>query len=316
LKNFSDSVLKKASLRDLTQIGKQKLSNNKFLSQTLSANFEAVKNFPEQIPAGSDDCTGTVHEARFLRGFVNDHQELWLQARQSWEVDGISPISNYEVMSLGLGELITQKVWAKVHKPNARDLSIRLLSPKSVEESWRSSEKSDSPKEFLNLHDLKMAVATLEAMFHKVAPWSFAFKTVHLFLISLEFGESELSGNPDRIIFLTNFIDECLRTNAQNWEERKKYLSFQDLCVRWSASLMRRNIVSDRTSGKKREASEKSKKVPGFLCRLFNEGKCPNKDSRHPVDGNPKFFVKHLCNKWVEAKNKHCFEEHAAKDHK
>jgi hypothetical protein len=320
LKNLNDSALQTASLKDLAQIGKQRLTNSKLLSHSMSENFETVKNFPEQVVAGSDDCTGTVHKARFLRGFVGDHQDLWLQARQSWDPEGIPAISNYEVVSLGLGDYITQKVWAKVHKPNARDLSIRMLSPKSVEDDWRSSDRSDSPKEFNNLHDLKMATATLEAMIHKVTPWNLAFKTVHLFMLSIDFGESELSNSSNRIQFLESFIDEALRTNAQNWEERKRFLSYQDLCVKWSSSLTRKNIVmkssGEKGKGKGSGAAKDPKKPPNWICKTFNEGKCAIKDSRHLSDWNPKLFVKHLCNKWVEAKGRHCCENHQAKDHK
>jgi hypothetical protein len=243
-----------------------------------------------------------------------------LQARQAWESDGIPPVSNYEVLSLGLGDYITQKVWAKLHKPNARDLSIRLLSPKTVEEDWRNSERSDSPKEFENIRDLKMATATLEAMIHKVTPWNFAFKTVHLFLLSIDFGESDLSGYSGKIQFLEKFIDESLRANAQNWEERKKYLSFQDLCVKWSSSLIRKSVIvktgGEKTKNKTGTGPKDPKKLPAWLCKPWNEGKCPLKDYRHPSEWNPKYFVKHLCNKWVDAKEKHCCEDHPSKDHK
>ncbi len=84
---------------------------------------------------GVDDCLGKAHPSRFLRGFVGDSQELWRQARDAWGVEGIDPVANYEVGSLGIGDLLTHKVWAELHKPNSRQLSVRLLSPKSVEEA-------------------------------------------------------------------------------------------------------------------------------------------------------------------------------------
>jgi hypothetical protein len=110
LRNFSDSVIKNATLSDLTGMARQKLSGAKLLSQVLSANFEQVQNFPEKIEGGVDDCLGKVHPARFLRGFVGDSQNLWKQAREEWGVEGIDPISNYEVVSIGLGDLLTPAV--------------------------------------------------------------------------------------------------------------------------------------------------------------------------------------------------------------
>jgi hypothetical protein len=206
LKNLEDSILKRASLRDITSMGKQKVSNGKFLNQTMTSTYEHLCNFPEQIPAGPDDCTG-------------------------------------------LGDLLTPKVWAKIHKPNARDLSIMMLSQGSVTNAWKDSDKTDAPKEFETLFDFKMAMLTLEGAIHKVMPWNFAFKTVYIFVVSVDFGESDLSENSARVQFLTNFVDEALRANARNWEEKKKFLSNQDLCVKWNSHLTRKGALLKPTKG-------------------------------------------------------------------
>jgi hypothetical protein len=325
LKNLEDSILKKASLRDITSMGKQKVSNGKFLSQTMTSTYEHLCNFPEQIPAGPDDCTGIVHMARFLRGYVGDGQDLWIQARQFLGADGIAPICNYEVVSMGLGDLLTPKVWAKIHKPNARDLSIMMLSQGSVTNAWKDSDKSDSPKEFETLFDFKMAMLTMEGAIHKVMPWNFAFKTVYIFVVSVDFGESDLSEATSRLQFLTNFVDEALRANARNWEEKKKFLSNQDLCVKWNSHLTRKGALLKPTKagggaakGKAKQEGEtkERKKVPAWVCRAFNEGKCSSKDDRHASDWNPNFYLKHVCNKWVNDKNKHCLEGHKRGDQK
>jgi len=81
LRNFENSVLKNVSFKDLAGYGKNKHTGQKALSQLMTANFEAVTGFPEKIEAGTDDCLGQVHRARFLRGYVGDAQDLWLQAR-------------------------------------------------------------------------------------------------------------------------------------------------------------------------------------------------------------------------------------------
>jgi hypothetical protein len=70
LKNFDDSVLQDATLAELTAMGKQKVSGSRLLSQTLSANFEKIQNFPTNVESGEDDCLGLAHPARFLRGYV------------------------------------------------------------------------------------------------------------------------------------------------------------------------------------------------------------------------------------------------------
>ncbi len=95
-------------------------------------------------------------------------------------------------------------------------------------------DKSDTPKEFDSLFDLKMAMVTLEGAMHKVMPWNFAYKTIYIFMVSVDFGESDLAGCDTRTQILANFVDEALRANARNWEEKKKFLYHQDLCIKWT----------------------------------------------------------------------------------
>jgi hypothetical protein len=83
LRNFDDSVLKHATLSELTSMGKQKVSGSKILSKKLSRNFENVQSFPEKIPEGFDNCLGKAHQSRFLRGYAGDAQDLWLQGREA-----------------------------------------------------------------------------------------------------------------------------------------------------------------------------------------------------------------------------------------
>jgi hypothetical protein len=300
-------------------MGRQKISDSKVLSQKLSRNFENVLNFPERISEGSDNSLGKAHPSRFIRGYAGDAQELWLQAREAWGVSGIEPIANYEVVSMGLGDGLTHKVWAEIHKPSSRSLSIRLLSPKSVEEAWKESDKSETPHEFDNMHNFRVAMATLEGGIHRVAPWNFAFKTLHLFMLSMNYGENELNAKSNKPAFLANFVDEVLRCNARNWEEKKKFLSFQDLTVRWSANLARTGGFvggGQKKAEKTKDGPSKFKKLPGWVCRRYNEGRCDSKDDRHQAHWDPSYLLKHVCSKWLNEKKRYCLDSHPEPDHK
>jgi hypothetical protein len=327
LRNFSDSVLKNASLTELTGMARQKTSGAKLLSQILSMNYEQIINFPEKVAEGLDHCTGKAHPARFLRGYVGDSQELCKQAREVWGLEGIDPIGNYEVVSIGLSDLLTQAVWNEIHKPNSRKLSVRMLSAKSVEEAWKAGNKSDSPKEFDSLQEFKMAMATLDGAYQKVLPWNMAFKTLHTFLISINFGETDLPLKPSRLTLLANFVDETLRGNARNWEEKKNFFSYQDLAVRWTTGLTRRlgevpqpndNLGKRSNTGKKKIGNQEKSysRVPGWVCRRFNEGRCDSKDDRHQSPWDASFMLKHLCSKWNKDKNRCCLEPHPEHEHK
>ncbi len=281
LKNFADSVLRHASLSELTGMARQKVSSSKVFAQVMTANYETLLNFPVRIEAGEDQCTGLVHSARFLRGYVGDTQELWIQARKHLGPDGLDPIGNYEVVSLGIGDLITPKTWGEIHKPNSRHLLIGMLSQKSVEESWRLSNKSESPKEFESMQEFRMAIATLDLAISKVMPWNMACATLHMFLISNNFGETELENKPSRLTHLANFVDEVLRANARNWEESKVFLSHQDLCVKWNAAMLRvtkTDGIKNKFQQKKKDANSvpTERKPPAYLCKKFNDGNVPD----------------------------------------
>jgi hypothetical protein len=322
LRNFDDSILKNASLKELAGIGKSKSSHSKLLSDRLARNYETVLNFPTQIEAGTDDCVGRAHSSRFIRGYVADHQELWIQARTTIGVDGLDPITNYELLSMGVGDLLTPPVWEELHKPNSRILSIRMLSTKSVELAWRHPDRSEALKDFESIQELKVAMATLDTAVLKIMPWNMAFKTLNLFLILNDFGASDLSGKSSRLLLLTGFVDEVLRINARNWEERKKYLSHQELCVKWAAFLSRNQVQlkGADTNFKKRDkhtqgAGFKKFKPPGWVCRRFNNGDCDSKDTKHPSSWDPNYHLKHVCAKMI-ADGKFCLKDHSEKDHK
>jgi hypothetical protein len=198
--------LKNETLSELTGTARQKLYGNKLLSQILSANFEQIQNFPGKVEAGLDSCVGKAHPARFLRGYAGDAQELWLQAREKWGVDGIDPISNYEVVSVGLGDLLTPIAWSELHKPNSRRLSIRMLSSNSVEEAWKAGDKTDSLKEFETMQELRVAIATLDGGFQKVMPWNMSFKTLSNFMILINYGETDLPAKSNKLVLLANSV--------------------------------------------------------------------------------------------------------------
>jgi hypothetical protein len=305
----------------LASLGKAKTTGQKALSRLMAANYESVVSFPEKIDAGLDDCVGQVHSARFLRGYVGDAQDLWIQARNHLGPDGLDPIANYELVTLGVGDLMTLKVWEEVHKPNSRSLSIRMLSKHTVEIAWRDPDKSELPKEFETIQELHLAMSTLECVIHKIMPWNMSFKTLLLFMVSIDFGSSDFSGKPIKLSILANFVDEVLRANARNWEEKKKFLSHQDLCVKWSSFLSRnqqQNRFADSNKKKdkpKQGANDRKVRPPAWICKKFNQGDCDKKEDKHPSSWDPTFILKHLCSK-LTSKGKICYESHPECEHK
>jgi hypothetical protein len=66
------------------------------------------------------------------------------------------------------------------------------------------------------MQDFTDAVAMLGGGIYKVMPWNMAFKTLNFFMVSTNFGEGELSQNPNKLVLLVKFVDEILSANDRN----------------------------------------------------------------------------------------------------
>jgi hypothetical protein len=124
-------------------------------------------------------------------------------------------------------------------------------------------------------------------------------------------------------------VDEVLRGNARNWEEKKSFFSYQDLAVKWTTGLARRigdNASNPDSFGRKNGEQGRKKKngqtdrnaprVPGWVCKRFSDGRCDSKDDRHQSPWDASFVLKHLCSKWLKDRNRCCLEAHPECEHK
>jgi hypothetical protein len=295
------------------------------LTEKLAANFEKVKNFAVEVQAGQDYCTGQAHKARFLRGYVGNSQELWLQARKAIGLTGLDPISNYETVSIGLNGLLTSKVWHEVHSPSSKLLSVRMLTASSMKNAWAGTEKNSEIQEFQSVHELKMAVVALDGCIRKVMPWNQSFATIAIFLHTVNFGETELADRADRLTFLADFIDEVIRYNAQAWDEERHFMSAQEVAAKWSALFLRRYAeapkkASGGATAKKNEKGKKEPKgkerLPPGTCRQFQSGECKHPGEKHSAAWDSELIQRHHCGKWLADKKRWCLGNHAKKDHK
>ena len=321
---MDEALLATATLKELASLGRSRVSQSKVVTARLSRNYDAISKRPVTVETGTDDCTGQVHSSRFLRGFVGDPQELWIQARAVVGSEGLVPITNYELVSSGIGDLLTPKVWEEAHQPGSRLLTIQMLSTKSVEAALRFPDKSEAPKPFDTLQDFKLAVATLETAIQRIMPWNLSFRTLSLFLVMNDFGASDLGGKNSKLDLLSSFVNEILLANARAWEERRKFLSHQSLCGKWSAFL-NRNQGSLRGEQNPRKQTKNSRpsqgngdgkpRLPKWVCKKFNLGDCPEKGDRHESYWDSTFILKHLCSK-LGADGRFCFQAHSEKDHK
>ena len=329
LTHVPDSAIFTASRTELANMGRGRAKESKVISTRQIKNYERACA-PVRVEAGFDECAGTVHSSRFLRGFIGDPQELWLQARTHMEIEGLSPITNYEMGCQGIGDLLTTPVWEEIHNPGSRLLCLQMLSPKSVETALRNPDKSESPKLFDTLGELKTAVITLDTAILRVMPWNHAFRTLALYLVSTNYGDSELGGKTSKVQVLTGFVNEVMLQNAKAWVEKRKYFSHQDLVNKWPAFMNRSSSVL-KTAEPSRGSQKKQKHtktgsasgggggsrptVPKWVCKKFNQGDCKEIGDKHDAYWDPNFSLKHVCSK-ILADGKCCLKAHAIKDHK
>jgi hypothetical protein len=319
--------LSRLTFKEISSVAGKKEKNGRILTEKLAENYERVRNFGTDVPAGRDYCTGVAHESRFLRGYVGNSQDLWIQARRKIGLAGLDPISNYETVSMGLNGLLSSRVWHECHSPSSKVLSIRMLTTSSMKTAWIGPEKTAEIPEFDSVQELKMAVVALDGCIRKIMPWNSAFATLAIFMHAVNFGESELAGKGNRLVFLADFIDEVIRYNAQAWDEERHFMSAMELAAKWSAAFLRTFAEVPKKAaaagGQRKEHKPKGSKMksktirlPAATCREFQTGECKHPGDRHADPADSSHILRHQCAQWLADKKRYCCGPHALKDHK
>ena len=327
IEHLDDNVLAFLSFRDISSNEGKKDKQNKFLTEKLAENYEKVKKFPTKVEAGEDSCTDRAHDARFLRGYVGNSQELWVQARQKLGLTGLDPIANYETVSVGINGFISARVWHEVHSPSSKHLSIRMFTSHALKSTWASPEKGGEVI-FTELYGVQEDCYSSEGT---VPPENFSDTNVQCHHSHLDVMQRvkffDLASFPDRLTVLADFIDEILKFNAQAWDEERFFMSAQEITAKWSAILVRKNVTrtakpvvtASRKKVDKNSCSGKPKDTPKYapgVCKLFNKGTCTHPGDKHGAPWNSSYVLKHCCAKFLPDKASYCLEPHAEKDHK
>jgi hypothetical protein len=125
LAHYPDELFRTQQLSDIITLdnkiggGGSGSKTSKRLMEKLSRNLDRAKK-PKQVPAGLDNRSDVLHEARFLPGHICKHETLWIQARQTIGLTGLDPVSQYDFDSLGLAGKINSQIIAKLHNPGEK----------------------------------------------------------------------------------------------------------------------------------------------------------------------------------------------------
>jgi len=347
LNHHTDDTFRTLSWTELIRLDNKLEANGKSskkLTEKLAKNLEKLKKNPTKIEAGEDNRSDVLHSARFLGGHTCRNSEIWLKARQKIGLTGLEPVSRYDSESVGLNGNINSHIWANLHNPGSKEISIKMLSPNGLKETRGVSEKNGAAvkKDFEEMGEIKIALATLRAASQFVNPWNFAFVALEYFLTSVHFGEKDLQNKTNKISFVTDFIDEVILHNAEAWDDAKPFMQSNEISSKWVGEIMlkfpRGTNYSESYDKKKnqKQPQQQTKNqtnqtpqktppktfhgrpyIPGGLCRRFNNNICPSQaNDACAATWDPSIMLKHQCANYDVSNKKYCLGRHSLMDHK
>ena len=158
LKDIPESLLKKLPLSAMFQLNTALAKENKTaeklgINSRLAKNSKKLAKHPVMVERGLDNRKDILHPARFLGGASCALAEQWAAARQAIGEDGVLPLGNYDLESIGCGGCVTPKGWAELHNPASQELKLKWFHLPNVGSTSSSSkrgegeEAGESPKE-------------------------------------------------------------------------------------------------------------------------------------------------------------------------
>jgi len=210
----------------------QDLDRGRKAEDKLLANREALYDSATRVEAGLDNRLDKISPARFLPGAVCPLPKLWLKARDSIGAAGHSPLSTYDMGSIGLGGCVSARGWVELHDPSSTSISIKMFSMGNTEKRGKGQDADFNEME--DLTELKNAVRVLRAANSIVNPWSHSIDALESFLIQSSFCSTDLAGVDKQVVVLTKFIDYVLVENANRWRDMEPFLTTRDLRGTWA----------------------------------------------------------------------------------
>ena len=349
LKHHSDDTFRSLSITELirldSKLGKDSKSSKK-LTEKLQKNHENAKKKPTQVKAGEDNRADLLHDARFLGGHTCKNEEIWLKARKTIGITGLDPIAHYDVDSVGMNDRMNSVIWAALHNPGSREISIRMLSPEALKAAMGNDDKeTTSPKkDFDSILEIQIALATLRLATQFIHPWNLSVATLEFFMVSVNFGERDISDRAARIKFVCEFIDTILIRNAQAWDDSNGCWPAEKIANKWIGDLATKLPKSEQNSNYQNQKQENSQKqqsknvsktppknaknasskfafkrifVPTGVCKRYNLVICPHQaDASCQAPWDNTISLKHVCCHQNPQTKAFCLDKHTLTDHK
>ena len=314
LSQYSDDFIKSAGplmlIKAETAARKlQELDRGRKAEDKLMANRQSLASTSYDVEAGTDNRLDKLHTARFLPGAACSQTKLWCKAREYMGTAGHTPLSSYDMASIGLGGCVSAKGWVEIHDPASSSISIKMFSLGNTEKKSKSHDAEFQEME--DLREFKNALRTLRAAMACVHPWTRSVDALESFLYQSNFCSAELASMDKQVALLTKFVDYVLSENACRWRDMEPFLTTRDLRGTWA------DFFSQRSATMLKKPQHAASSKPQSSQRTFssyhnNSQQQPlppstsQSSSSHPASGlassrynaAPHLFLDDVCYLW------------------
>jgi len=102
----------------------------------MAKNLKKIKKNSFKVKEGKENRSDLLHELRWRGGHICKNTEAWGKARDSLGINGLDPISRYDIESLTMNSHINSFILASLHNPGAKNLYLYAIPgrPQSCQE--------------------------------------------------------------------------------------------------------------------------------------------------------------------------------------
>ena len=315
---------------ETTSIKIHEFEKGKAASSKLAANRDNISSTYTEVSAGKDNRWDTLHTARFLPGAGCSAGKVWLKAREVLGDKGTTPISTYDMGSVGLAGFVSKRGWCELHQPGSDAITLKMFNINACNSRVPTAGNKDSSqdqdfKDIVDLGEFKLAVRVMREAMSFVFPWNKSVSAIEGFLHRSNFCGKDLAGTDKSALTLTQFVDFALETNADRWKNAEVFLSAGELKTLWDSFYGARpdsklnkdtkQTTYSRPVQQQTQQGNNNNNRQGFsrnmyqptgtlfdeVCRLYNLGKCVKPPGACTTKaGVP---LRHICNYLADMKN-------------
>ncbi len=186
-----------------------------------------------------------LHPAHFLGSAVCSSKKLWLAAHDNIGLEGIVPLSSYDMATVGLGGCVTNCGWTKLHNPALTSLSLKMFSSTNMGTATAGMKRltlADGEaainvgkhlREIVHMEEFKHAIRAAGRAMSMALTWNRSIDALDGWLHNSNYAFADLNGRPDQVSLLVNFTNYVFSPNTNAWQQWERFLRTGDIKMLW-----------------------------------------------------------------------------------